>query len=88
MEHNRHFLRVCGLGEMLLGCYRIPAPGEQGQWRLLKDIAAHLKQVFGSGFREEPGTLEQLGAFMNRPDYRFERKRRKDGVCYLVVENG
>ena len=88
MEHNRHFLRVSGLGEMLLGCYRIPAPGEQGQWRLLKDIAAHLKQVFGSGFREEPGTLEQLGAFMNRPDYRFERKRRKDGVCYLVVENG
>ena len=90
MTHNRQFQRLNGLGEMLLSLYRRPdddpAPHAEGHWVTLKQIAARLKQAFGSGFKEEPGTLEKIGSFLNRPEYKFESHRRSGGMEYLVVE--
>ena len=86
MEHNRQYLQLNGLGEMLLACYRRPNEGEAGTWVSIKDIAARLKQTFGSGFRQDPAALKQIGAFLNRPDYKFDRHRKSSGVEYRVVE--
>ena len=86
MAHNRQYQRLNGLGEMFLSLYRLPNEGEQGQWLSLKDIAVRMKQVFRSGFKEEPGTLEKLGAFMNRQEYKFDKRRRNNGMEYWVVE--
>jgi hypothetical protein len=98
MEHNRQYQRLSGLGEMLLSLYRKPDDGlagqpsgsdgaaKEGQWLSLKRIAARMKQAFGSGFKEEPGTLEKLGAFMNRTEYKFDSRRKSSGMEYYVAE--
>ena len=98
MEHNRQYQRLSGLGEMLLSLYRKPDDGlagqpsgsdgaaKEGQWLSLKCIAARMKQAFGSGFKEEPGTLEKLGAFMNRTEYKFDSRRKSSGMEYYVAE--
>ena len=90
MKHNRQYQRLNGLGEMILSLYRRPEDKEadQARWVTLKDIAARLKQSFGNGFKEEPGTLEKIGNFMNRPDYKFESRRKSSGMEYRVVEVG
>ena len=84
MQHNRQYQQINGLGEMLLSLYRKPEGKEEGQWLSLRDISAHMKQVFGSGYTEDPGTIRKLGSFMNRPEYQFESRRRKNGMEYLV----
>ena len=86
MEHNRIYMRLSGLGEMILACYRKPKAGEAGQWLSLKEIGERLKQVFGSGIRLDASTLIRIGAFMSSPDYRFERNRKTTGMAYRVVE--
>ena len=86
MEHNRQYLQLNGLGEMVLACYRSPKENEEGQWLSIKDIAARLKQTFGSGFRQEPGIMERIGTFMSHHDSHFDRRRLASGVEYRVVE--
>ena len=86
MEHNLQYRTLDGLGEMLLSLYRRPESGEEGVWVSLKDMSAHLKLKFKSGFREEPGTLERMGRFLSRPEYKFLSRQRNYGVEYLVVE--
>ena len=86
IAHNRNYQRVDGLGEMLLAVYRKPEREDEGQWLSLKAIAATLKQQFGSAFKEDASTLERLGAFMKRPDYKFESHRTKTGMTYRVME--
>ena len=56
------------------------------RWLSLKDISARLKQTFGSGYKEEPGTLEKIGNFLNRPEYKFESRRRNVGMEYWIEE--
>ena len=86
MEHNRLYRTLDGLGEMLLSLYRRPEAGEEGSWLSLKDMSDRLKQKFKSGFKEEPGTLERMGRFLSRPEYKFLSRQRNYGVEYLVVE--
>ena len=52
----------------------------------LKDISARLKQAFRSSYKEEPGTFEKIGNFMNRPEYKFQSYHRNTGTEYWVVE--
>ena len=85
IEHNRQYLQLNGLGEMVLSCFRRPKPDEEGQWLSLPAIVARLKATCGSGFREEPGTLRRIGMFLNHSDSRFERRRKSNGVEYRVV---
>ena len=93
--HNRPYQRLNGLGEMLLSLYQRPdvAPVPHSskavggaRWLSLKDISARLKQTFGSGYKEEPGTLEKIGNFLNRPEYKFESRRRNVGMEYWIEE--
>ena len=86
MEHNRLYRTIDGLGEMLLSLYRRPEGDEEGRWISLKDMSAQLKLKYKSGFKEEPGTLERMGRFLSRPEYKFLSRQRSYGVEYLVVE--
>ena len=85
MHHNLQYQRLNGLGEMLLSLYRRPEGGEEGQWIPLKNISASLKDAFKSAYKEEPGTLEKIGNFLNRPEYKFESRRPHSGTEYYVV---
>ena len=85
MHHNLQYQRLNGLGEMLLSLYRRPEGGEEGQWIPLKNISASLKEAFKSAYKEEPGTLEKIGNFLNRPEYKFESRRPHSGTEYYVV---
>ena len=86
MEHNRQFMRLNGLGEMILACYRQPKPGEQGQWVTVKQIADRLRKTYGAGVHVDVGFMMRIGSFMNQPEYPFERHRKATGVEYMVVE--
>ena len=91
MHHNLPFQRVNGLGEMLLSLFQKPlypstAAPAQGRWMSLSDISARLKATFRSAYKEESGTLEKLGNFMNRPEYKFESRRKSTGMEYFVAE--
>ena len=86
MNHNLQYQRLNGLGEMLLSLYRRPEGDEEGRWVALKDISARLKQVFRSSYKEEPGTFEKIGNFLNRPEYKFQSRRPHTGTEYYVIE--
>jgi hypothetical protein len=59
---------------------------EEGKWLALKDISVRLKQTFRSSYKEEPGTFEKIGNFLNRPEYKFQSHHCNTGTEYLVVE--
>ncbi len=84
MTHNRQFQRLNGLGEMLLSLFQRPEGSEEGQWLSLRDISNCLKQAFGAAYKEEPGTFEKIGNFLNRPEYKFNSRRKTSGVEYYV----
>ena len=86
MHHNLQYQRLNGLGEMLLSLYRRPEGDEEGRWLSLKDISARLKQTFRSSYKEEPGTFEKIGNFLNRPEYKFQSRRPHTGTEYFVIE--
>ena len=86
MDHNRQFQQVSGLGEMLLSLYRKPGNDEEGQWTTLRAMASRMKKVFRSGFSEDPATIRKISAFLNRPEYKFKRRRIGTGIEYCVVE--
>jgi len=86
MHHNLQYQRLNGLGEMLLSLYRRPEGDEEGRWLSLKDISARLKQAFRSSYKEEPGTFEKIGNFLNRPEYKFQSRHRNTGTEYYVIE--
>ena len=86
MLHNLQYQQLNGLGEMMLSLFRRPEGDEPGRWLSLRDISARMKEVFKGGYREEPGTLHKLGAFLCRPEYQFERRRMAQGMEYRVVE--
>ncbi|MBQ7512505.1 MAG: hypothetical protein IJU11_07150 [Prevotella sp.] len=86
MLSNLRFQRLNGLGEMLLSLFQRPEGDEEGQWLTLPEISARLKQTFRSAYKEEPGTFEKIGNFLNRPEYKFDSRRRKTGVEYCVKE--
>ena len=84
MEHNRQFQQLNGLGEMLLSLIHRAQPGDDAaRWMTLKELSALLKQHF-RGYKEEASSLQKIGSFLNRPEYKFESKRLASGILYLV----
>ena len=65
-----------------------PATGRpsEGRWLSLPAISQRLKQAFPTAYKEEPGTFEKIGNYLNRPDYKFESRRRTHGMEYLVAD--
>lgn len=92
MEHNLQYQRLNGLGEMLMAVIQKPrttAPvsglqGDgEGEWMSLKDLSALLRQHF-KGYREDEGTFRKIGAYLSRPEYKFQSKHTNVGVLYWV----
>ena len=91
MEHNLQYQRLNGLGEMLMAVVQKPRvaatngsdPGEEGQWMSLKDISALLKKHF-KGYKEDTGSFQKIGSYLNRPEYKFQSRHAMDGNYYWV----
>ena len=84
-QANRRYQRVSGIGEMLASLCRQPSSADEGRWLTLRDISARLKEVFGAGYKEAPGTLEKIGHWMNRPEQKYPSRRMARGMEYRVV---
>ena len=84
MQHNLQYQRLNGLGEMLLSLILRPQVGDDdARWVTLKELSALLKQHF-KGYKEEASSLQRIGSFLNRPEYKFESKRLASGIQYWV----
>ncbi len=98
MEHNLQYQRLNGLGEMLMAVVQKPrtAPTPQsdgqlpsgkgaddGQWMSLKDLSALLKSKF-KGYKEDTGSFQKIGNYLNRPEYKFQCKHTMTGNFYWV----
>jgi len=92
MEHNLQYQRLNGLGEMLMAVIQKPrttAPvsglqgSEEGEWMLLKDLSALLKQHF-KGYHEDASSFQKIGNYLSRPEYKFQSKHSNAGVMYWV----
>ena len=92
MEHNLQYQRLNGLGEMLMAVIQKPrvassSDGDQaddeGEWMSLKDLSALLKSHF-KGYKEEPATLQKIGSYLNRPEYKFQSRHATAGHLYWV----
>ena len=86
MHHNLQYQRLNGLGEMLMSLYQKPENESEGKWLSLKAISKQLKQAFKGAYKEEAGTFEKIGNFLNRPEYKFRSRRRNSGSEYFVKE--
>ena len=83
MEHNLQYQRLNGLGEMLMAVVQKPHDGEDGQWLSLKDLSALLKSHF-RGYKEDAGTFQKIGNYLNRPEYKFQSRHTSTGTLYWV----
>ena len=83
MEHNLQYQRLNGLGEMLMSLIQKPRPGENGIWMSLKDLSALIKQHFRN-YQEDEGSFIKIGSYLQRPEYKFERKHSNTGMKYWV----
>ena len=52
----------------------------------LKEISARLKETFKSAYQEDENCYVKIGNFLCRPEYKFERDRKKSGMVYWVKE--
>ena len=89
MEHNLQYQRLNGLGEMLMAVVQKPrvaasdVQSEEGQWMSLKDLSALLKSKF-KGYKEDTGSFQKIGNYLNRPEYKFQSKHTTGGNFYWV----
>ncbi len=83
MEHNLQYQRLNGLGEMLMAVIQKPRQADEGQWVSLKELSALLKSRF-KGYKEDAGTFQKIGNYLNRPEYKFQSKHTISGASYLV----
>ena len=89
MEHNLQYQRLNGLGEMLMAVVQKPRiaasdhQSEEGQWMSLKDLSALLKSKF-KGYKEDTGSFQKIGSYLNRPEYKFQSHHTKAGTMYWV----
>ena len=89
MEHNLQYQRLNGLGEMLMAVVQKPrvaasdVQSEEGQWMSLKDLSALLKNKF-KGYKEDTGSFQKIGNYLNRPEYKFQSKHTTAGNFYWV----
>ena len=83
MEHNLHYQKINGLGEMILAVIdRADTEAEDGKWFTLPEISALLKQHFGKAYRADEGTLVKIGQFLSRPEYPFKKNHTVNGQAY------
>ena len=93
MEHNLAYQRMNGLGEMLMAIIQKPRtsphtpstePDEGDElWITISELSALLKSHF-KGYKEDASTFQKIGAYLNRPEYKFLSKRTNHGVQYKV----
>lgn len=89
MEHNLQYQRLNGLGEMLMAVVQKPRiaasdhQSEEGQWMSLKDLSALMKSKF-KGYKEDTGSFQKIGSYLNRPEYKFQSKHTTAGNFYWV----
>ena len=83
MEHNLQYQRLNGLGEMLMAVVQKPRSEEEGEWVGMPELSALLKRHF-KGYREEAGTFQKIGNYLNRPEYKFRSKHSATGIIYFV----
>lgn len=89
MKHNLQYQRLNGLGEMLMAVVQKPrvaasdVQSEEGQWMSLKDLSALLKSKF-KGYKEDTGSFQKIGSYLNRPEYKFQSKHTTAGNFYWV----
>ena len=91
MRWNLKYQKLNGLGEMILSIFQKPEGHstdcpENGVWLSLKEISARLKQVFKGGYKEDESSFQKIGNFLNRPEYKFESRRKTSGMEYWVKE--
>ena len=83
MEHNLQYQRMNGLGEMLMSLIQKPRQSEEGQWISLKELSTLLKKHF-KGYKEEPNSVQKIGNYLNRPEYKFQSKHTMNGTLYWI----
>ena len=84
IQRNLSYQQLSGLGEMVMAVLQRPADDDpNAKWMSLKEISALLKQSF-KGFKEESNTFRKIGAFLNRPEYRFKSQHKMTGTFYWV----
>jgi hypothetical protein len=59
---------------------------QDGLWLSLKDISARLKKAFKGGYKEDESAFQKIGNYLNRPEYKFESRRKTSGMEYWVKE--
>lgn len=84
IQRNLSYQQLSGLGEMVMAVLQRPADDDpNAKWMSLKEISALLRQSF-KGFKEESNTFRKIGAFLNRPEYRFKSQHKMTGTFYWV----
>ena len=69
--------------EDMMSLIQKPRPGENGIWMSLKDLSALIKQHFRN-YQEDEGSFIKIGSYLQRPEYKFERKHSNTGMKYWV----
>ena len=91
MQHNLHFQKISGLGEMLMSLFEKPEGNskehpENGHWLSVKEISARLKESFKGAYQPDEGSLVKIGQYLSRPEYKFESERKTSGWKYWVKD--
>ena len=85
IEHNRNFLTISSLDEMLAMAFRKPAASEQGQWLNAKAISDQLKRTFGAAYQEDKDSFRKIGATLHSARFNVEARRRTAGMEYYLI---
>ena len=85
IEHNRSFLTISSLDEMLAMAFRKPAASEQGQWLNAKAISDQLKRTFGAAYQEDKDSFRKIGATLHSARFNVETRRRTAGMEYYLI---
>ena len=85
IEHNRNFLSLSSLDEMLAMAFRKPAASEQGQWLNAKAISDQLKRTFGAAYQEDKDSFRKIGATLHSARFNVEARRRTAGMEYYLI---
>ena len=85
IEHNRNFLSLSSLDEMLAMAFRKPAGSEQGQWLNAKAISDQLKRTFGAAYQEDKDSFRKIGATLHSARFNVEARRRTAGMEYYLI---
>ena len=51
-----------------------------------EQVVGRLKEVYKSAYQEDERSYVKIDHFLNRPEYKFERDRKKSGMVYWIKE--